>query len=107
MQAQQEGRYELAKHRYRQILDGPLLRHSRQRRQQQQRQGVASPQADPARPSGAALAGDELLEKMRYLATKNTAEVLRLEGKEREAGEAFAAATGGLRFFEAVLYSAF
>ncbi len=102
MQAQQEGRHELAKHRYRQILEGPLLRHFiRQQRQQQgtaTRRNPANAAADAVAAKAAAgtgaLAGEELLRKMQYLAMKNMAEVLQLEGRVREAGEAFAAATG-------------
>lgn len=91
VQAQEEGRYELAKHRYRQILEGPFLQHHLQHRAAC---GSSARGQDPASVGTGALAGDELLEKMRYLAIKNTGEVLRLEGKEREAGEALAAATG-------------
>ena len=67
MQAQLDGRHELAKHTYRQILDGPLL------------QDVA-----PA---------DELLLRMRYLSTKNTAELLQAEGRASEALQAYVQAT--------------
>lgn len=97
MQAQQEGRHELAKHRYRQILDAPLLRHylQQQHRSSSRRPGSGSAAvADPSK-GGGALAGDEMLEKMRYLATKNMGEVLHLEGRGHEAAEALATATGG------------
>jgi hypothetical protein len=99
VQAQQEGRHELAKHRYRQILEGPLLKQYQQQRTAKGGGGSSSSSSSSLRvePTGlrtGALAGEELLGKMRYLAMKNTAEVLQLEGRRREAGEAFAAATG-------------
>jgi len=67
IQAQEEGRHELAKHIYQQILQGRLLQN--------------------------ATAADGLLLNVRYLSTKNTAELLQAEGKATEALHAFARAT--------------
>jgi len=67
MQAHEDGRNELAKHTYQQILQGRLLQN--------------------------ATAADDLLLNVRYLSTKNTAELLQAEGKATEALHAFARAT--------------